>query len=163
MPRHAQVNNRRVHSDWVTLYQMLQQDPSIDRAVVWGVRALCGSEGICTKPLGILYMLQGRDWRLNGELWGDANAALGIINGNWLGKTRHISTGLLWIQQVAAEQRLKFGKVLGVDYPADLLCALCFVVVGCRQQNRRLSPTMSPTVVDNAAGTPFCIITTVVL
>ena len=51
---------------------------------------------------------------------GDANAALGIINRNGLGKIRHLDTGLLWIQQVVAEQRLKFGKVLGANNLADL-------------------------------------------
>ena len=59
-------------------------------------------------------------WRLMGEVWGDAGAALGIINGKGLGKTRHIQIGLLWIQQTAAEQRLKFHKVLGMRNPADL-------------------------------------------
>ena len=57
---------------------------------------------------------------MHGEIWGDANAALGIINRDVLGKIRHIETGVLWIHQVAAEQRLKFGKVLGTDNPADL-------------------------------------------
>ena len=52
--------------------------------------------------------------------WGDASAALGIIKRRGLGKTRHIHTGLLWIQQIAAEQRLKFSKVLGTNNPADL-------------------------------------------
>ena len=65
-------------------------------------------------------MLKDLGWRVQGEIWGDANAALGIINRNGLGKTRHIEIGLLWIQQVAAEQRLKFAKVLGANNPADL-------------------------------------------
>ena len=72
------------------------------------------------ETLGLLAMAKDMGWKLHGEIWGDANAALGIINGDGLGKTRHIETGLLWIQQVAAEQRLKFGKVLGADNPADL-------------------------------------------
>ena len=55
-----------------------------------------------------------------GEIWGDARAALGIINRNGLGKTRHIDTGLLWIQQTVAQQRLKFDKVLGKENPADM-------------------------------------------
>ena len=65
-------------------------------------------------------MLKDLGWRLHGETWGDANAALGIIQRIGLGKARHIETGLLWIQQVSASQRLKFGKVLGTDNPADL-------------------------------------------
>ena len=72
------------------------------------------------ETLGILSMLKDLGWDLHGEVWGDANAALGIINRSGLGKTRHIDTGLLWIQQVAAEKRLKYGKVLGTNNPADL-------------------------------------------
>ena len=67
-----------------------------------------------------LSMCKDFGWDLNGEVWGDANAALGIINRTGLGKTRHIQTGLLWIQQIAASQRFKFGKVLGTNNPADL-------------------------------------------
>ena len=59
-------------------------------------------------------------WKMHGEVWGHANAALGIINRNDLGKTRHLETGLLWIQPVAAEQMLKFGKVRSANNPADL-------------------------------------------
>ena len=73
------------------------------------------SEGLGTqsiaKDLGI---------ELRGEVWGDVSAAIGIIKGRGLGKTRHIDTGYLGIQQTAAENRLKFGKVLGRDNPADL-------------------------------------------
>ena len=72
------------------------------------------------ETLGMLSMMADFGWKLHGEVWGDANAALGIINRNGLGKTRHLQTGLLWIQQIAAEQRLKFGKVLGANNPADL-------------------------------------------
>ena len=63
-----------------------------------------------------------RDFGLQvaGEIWGDAQAALGSINRKGLGKTRHIQTGFLWVQQVAAEKRLKYGKVLGKENPADL-------------------------------------------
>ena len=65
-------------------------------------------------------MCKDLGWKLQGEVWGDANAALGIINRSGLGKTRHIDTGLLWIQQVAAERKVKFQRVLGTNNPADL-------------------------------------------
>ena len=52
---------------------------------------------------GILAMLKDLGWKFHGEVWGDANAALGIINRACLGKARHIDTGLLWIQQVAGK------------------------------------------------------------
>ena len=69
------------------------------------------------EALGILSMAKDFEWHLKGEVHGDASAALGIINRKGLGKTRHIQTGLLWIQQTAAEQRLKFEKVLGKEIP----------------------------------------------
>ena len=70
--------------------------------------------------LGLLSMMRDLGWELHGEVYGSANAALGVNNMNGFGEARHIHTGLLWIQQVAAEERLKFGKVLGTNNPADL-------------------------------------------
>ena len=72
------------------------------------------------ETLGLPAMLKDMGWLMKGEIWSDANAAIGIINRNGLGKTRHIETGLLWVQQTAAQQRLSFNKVLGKDNPADL-------------------------------------------
>lgn len=65
-------------------------------------------------------MLTNYEWHTTGEIWGDASAAFGIINRNGLDKTRHIDTGLLWIQQVVAEQRLTVQKAPGKFNPADL-------------------------------------------
>ena len=50
----------------------------------------------------------------------DASAALRIINRRGLGKTRHIDTGRLWVQQTVAQRQLTFNKVLGQVNPADL-------------------------------------------
>ena len=72
------------------------------------------------EALGLIALLQDLGYTVRGEVWGEASAALGIIHRKGLGKTRHIDTGLLWIQQTAAEQRLKYLKVLGKDNPADL-------------------------------------------
>ena len=55
-----------------------------------------------------------------GRVFGDASAALGILNRRGLGRTRHIDTGLLRIQEAAAAKRLEFNKVLGTMNPADL-------------------------------------------
>ena len=71
------------------------------------------------ETLGILPMLKDLGWNLHGEVWGDANVALGIITRNGLGKIRHIDTGPLWIHQVVADKRFKFGKLLGTNNPAD--------------------------------------------
>ena len=72
------------------------------------------------EALGLISLLQDLGYRVKGEVWGDASAALCIINRRGVGKTRHIEIGLLWIQQTAADQRLKYLKVLGRENPADL-------------------------------------------
>ncbi len=70
--------------------------------------------------LGLLSMMKDFGYFMDGEVYGDASAALGIIHRKGLGRTRHIDTGLLWIQQTAAEKRLKYLNVLGKDNPVDL-------------------------------------------
>ena len=72
------------------------------------------------ETLGVISMLADFGLTMAGEIWGDAQATSGIINRSGLGKTRHIQTGLLWIQQVSAQKRLAFGKVLGKENLADL-------------------------------------------
>lgn len=57
---------------------------------------------------------------LHGESLVDPSAALGIINRKGCGKTRNIDTGFLLIPQIAAENHLRFGKVVGRDNPANL-------------------------------------------
>ena len=51
---------------------------------------------------------------------GRCKCPVGVIHRRGLGKTRHIDTGPLWVQQTAAEKRLSFHKVLGKINPADL-------------------------------------------
>ena len=67
--------------------------------------------------LGMMAMMRDFGIKVDGEVLGDASAALGIIHRKGLGRTRHIDTGLLWIQQTAAERRLQYTKVLGTDNP----------------------------------------------
>ena len=71
------------------------------------------------ETLGFVSLLKDLRYLLSGEVWGDASAALGIINRKGLGKTRHIETCFLWIQQTAADKRLRCHKVLGKENPAD--------------------------------------------
>ena len=72
------------------------------------------------EALGLVALLKDLGYNVKGEIWGDASAALGIIKWRGLGRTRHIDSGLLWIQQTAADQRLKYAKVLGKENLADL-------------------------------------------
>lgn len=51
----------------------------------------------------ITSVLHGYGVDVAGEMWEDVRAAFGITNRKGLGKTRDIQFGLLWVQQVAAE------------------------------------------------------------
>ena len=108
-----------MYYDRVTEYKVLEPNSSIGGLEFGRVRALCIIEG-CRRDVG--HTIHGPRFRLEiqGEVHGDASAALGIIHRKGLGKTRHIQIGLLWVQQTAAEKRLKFEKVLGKENPADL-------------------------------------------
>ena len=88
--------------------------------MIQGESELYATLKAAVETLGMISVMKDLGWDVTGEVWGDASAALGIINRRGLGKTRHIDTGLLWIQQTAAERQLKFSKALGADNPADL-------------------------------------------
>ena len=85
-----------------------------------GESELCASLKAAAETLGMISVMKDLGREVTGEVWGDASAALGIINRRGLGKTRHIDTGLLWIKQTAAERQVQFSKLLGRNNPADL-------------------------------------------
>ena len=62
------------------------------------------------EALGIMSILKDLGYTVFGEIWSDASAALGIINRTGLGKTRHIDTGLLWIQQLLQNRDYDFRR-----------------------------------------------------
>lgn len=72
------------------------------------------------ETFGLISRMNDLGWHMSGEVWGDASAALDIINRRGFGKTKHIDVGLLWIQQIAAQKRLNFNKILDKMNPADL-------------------------------------------
>ena len=58
---------------------------------------------------------------LESDLCTDSSAALGIAARAGIGKVRHLRTQGLWVQEVKANNRIKFLKVLGEKNLADLL------------------------------------------
>ena len=54
----------------------------------------------CSETLGFLSILKDYQIHATGTIMSDASAALGIIKRQGLGRTRHIHTSYLWIQQV---------------------------------------------------------------
>ena len=73
----------------------------------------------CSETLGFLSLLKDYQIHANGKVMSDANAALGIMKRQGLGRTRHIHTSYLWIQQVN-ERGINFSKVPGSENCADL-------------------------------------------
>ena len=62
-----------------------------------GMSELYATLKASAETLGIISMLNDYGVKVAGEMWGDAQVALGIIHRKGLGKTRHIQTGLLLV------------------------------------------------------------------
>ena len=69
------------------------------------------------EALGTLSLMKDFGYAMKGRVLGDASAALGINHRKGLGRTRHIDTGMLWIQQTVAEKRLEYITVYGAETP----------------------------------------------
>ena len=74
---------------------------------------------------------------VRGRVYADSTAALAIAERKGCGKLRHISVGLLWVQEKRAQDVVDFRKVEGKINPADMmtkyigpatLIALCDIV-----------------------------------
>ena len=72
------------------------------------------------ETIGIVSIFQDFNTIVKGCVLCDASAALGIVRRKGVGKTRHIDTGLLWIQEKNESKELRFDKVLGEANPADM-------------------------------------------
>ena len=73
------------------------------------------------ETLGIIALMADMGMRVEGEVYSDSTAALGIAQRSGIGKLRHVRTQALWVQEVRAEGRLSYKKVLGSRNPADAL------------------------------------------
>ena len=57
---------------------------------------------------------------LNGRVWTDSSAAIGICKRQGLSKLRHLDTQMLWIQQRVRNNDSDLYYVLGDSKPADI-------------------------------------------
>jgi hypothetical protein len=73
------------------------------------------------ETLGVLALMRDMGQEVEGEVFADSTAALGIAQRQGMGKLRHVRTQALWVQEVRAEGRLGYKKVLGSRNPADAL------------------------------------------
>ena len=74
---------------------------------------------LVAETFGAIPMAKDCGCKLKGEAYGELSAALGIIHRRGLGNSRHIQTGLLWVQPTGAGHRLSFGKIWGKQRPVD--------------------------------------------
>ena len=73
------------------------------------------------EALGIIGLCRDLGVKLEGEVYADSSAAIGIAQRSGKGKLRHLRVQALWVQEVRCTKRLKYKKVLGTRNPADLL------------------------------------------
>ena len=73
------------------------------------------------EALGVVGLMKDLGMSMQGEVYADSSAALGIAQRSGKGKLRHLRVQALWVQEVRCTKRLKYIKVLGTRNPADLL------------------------------------------
>ena len=71
--------------------------------------------------LGLISMALDLGYKIEGDVWIDASAAMGILNRRGCGKIRHLDTQLLWVQQKQLRGTIDYKKVDGKQNPADLM------------------------------------------
>ena len=71
--------------------------------------------------LGIQACAEDMGMKLQGVVYADASAALGIVQRRGVGKVRHIRTQSLWLQEAHATKRLGYEKIDGARNPSDLM------------------------------------------
>ena len=73
------------------------------------------------ETLGVIGLMKDLGMPMQGDVYADSSAALGIAQRSGQGKLRHLRVQALWVQEVRCTRRLKYKKVLGTRNPADLL------------------------------------------
>ena len=71
--------------------------------------------------LGIKQMAEEWGLEVDGSVYVDSSAALGVTRRVGCGKMRHVKVGLLWVQQRAEDGSLAYRKVAGAVNPGDLM------------------------------------------
>jgi hypothetical protein len=86
-----------------------------------GEAELVAAVKTCTETIGVTQL--AADWgvKLEGRIYVDSTAAIGVAHRKGNGKLRHVKVGLLWIQEKVDEDELRVEKILGTENPADLM------------------------------------------
>ena len=73
------------------------------------------------ETIGVVGLCKDMGIGIEGEVYADSNAAIGIAQRSGKGKVRHLRVQALWVQEVRCSGRLTYKKVLGSRNPADIL------------------------------------------
>ncbi len=85
-----------------------------------GEAELAAAVKTCTGTIGLTQLAHDCGVTLEGRIYVDSAAAVGISNGQGNGRMRHVKVGDLWIQERIEEGELRVDKVRGEENPADL-------------------------------------------
>ena len=66
-----------------------------------------------SEMIGMIGMARDMGLKVEGDIWVEASAAMGIVNRQGCGKIRHLDTRLLWVQQKKLREEINFGKING--------------------------------------------------
>ena len=85
-----------------------------------GEAELVAAVKMCTEIIGVSQL--AADWgkEVQGKLYLDSSAAIGVAHRKGNGKLRHVRVGNLWIQQKVEDKEVEVKKVNGEENPADL-------------------------------------------
>ena len=76
---------------------------------------------LSTEVLGITQLAADWGLRMQGKIYVDSSAAIGVVHRRGAGKLRHVRVGTFWIQEKVEDKELEVRKVKGDGNPADLL------------------------------------------
>ena len=87
-------------------------------------RFSCNIVKCSCEVLGIIQL--ARDWnlQLEGSVFVDSSAALGVVARKGAGKLRHVRVGQLWVHEKSERGELHYEKVKGTNNPADAMTKL---------------------------------------
>ena len=86
-----------------------------------GEAELVAAVKMSTQLIGLLQLADYWGMKMEGHVYVDPSAALGIVKRQGCGKMRHVRAGMLWIQQKEEDGELSYNKVLGAEKPGDLM------------------------------------------
>ena len=86
-----------------------------------GEAELVAAVKTCTELIGVTQLVEDWGRQVEGQVYVDSSAAIGVAHRKGNGKLRHVKVCLLWIQEKVEEGEVDIKKIDGEQNPADLL------------------------------------------